>query len=492
MYFSAGRYRCGTIFLKGSVTLVLAAGGVIEGSTDVDDYYSCPIAHFPKEFSRSLIYAENAEGIRIIGPGRIDGNGGEFPHGAENFNAEDMDRAETTESFSRPVIVRFENCRNIAIEDVTLQNGASMAIHCEECTDVRITSVKVDNRANQNTDGIDLISCENVFIDGCELSCGDDAIPIFSSARNIVVSRCILSSRWAAIRFGPFSTGEFRNVTVSDCVVHHTYGSAIKLQLVEGGVMENIVFDNIVMDHVTGPVAVRLAGWLGWRFEREKSLPPGILRNVRFSNIDAKIADDAYPLSHEGPTNPGELRSCISITGVPGRSVEGLVFDNVNLTFPGGGTEEEADRSNIPELPDAYPEYHMFGTLPAYAFYVRHARDLVLRNLTIEVEKPDVRAAIVLDDVHDVELAGSTIQRGNDEACIVRVSDGGKMFIHGCRVKRSPAPSAGDPGGRTPVQGCTEAPFLRLEGERHRGITFGANAFPADPAPIGPTDGRGN
>jgi hypothetical protein len=29
---------------------------------------------------------------------------------------------------------------------------------------------------------------------------------------------------------------------------------------VEGGVMENIGFDNLVMDHVTGPISLRLGG----------------------------------------------------------------------------------------------------------------------------------------------------------------------------------------------------------------------------------------
>jgi len=462
--FAPGTYLCGTLNLKSNVKLRLEANACLLGTTRIEDYIRCAIAHFPQEFSHSLIYAEGAENVAIAGPGVIDGQGRSWPHGAENFNAEDMDRAETAESFSRPVMARFENCRNVSLEGVVLQNGASMAVHCEGCRDVRIRGVRVDNRANQNTDGLDLIGCENVFISECDLSCGDDAIPIFSSARNIVISNCVLSSRWAAIRLGPFSTGAFRDVSVSHCVIHHTYGGAIKLQLVEGGVMENISFDDLVMDHVTGPIAVRVAGWLGWRLEREKSLPHGTLKDVSFSNITARVADNAYPLEHEGPRNPGELRSCINITGLPEHPVQGLTFDNVRLTFPGGGTAEESERRDVPELPDAYPEYHMFGTLPAYGFYARHARDLTLRGVRFDLEAPDLRPAIHCEDVDGLELAGVSLRGSCEADCSVRLRDTRHVFVHGCRAL-GPAGEAGT--------------FLRVEGRGSRGIRLTANSLAA-------------
>ena len=81
---------------------------------------------------------------------------------------------------------------------------------------------------------------------------------------------------------------------------------------------------------------------------------PGIdaLRNISLSNIVA--------------TGAGTV-GC-SITGLPGHPVENIVLRDVRIEFAGGGTEEDAKR--VPdELPDKYPEYKMFGTLPAYGFY---------------------------------------------------------------------------------------------------------------------------
>ena len=51
-----------------------------------------------------------------------------------------------------------------------------------------------------------------------------------------------------------------------------------------------------------------------------------------------------------------------------------------------------------PELENAYPEPTMFGTLPAYGFFIRHARGVVLDNVVVKYEKLDTRPAIVLRD----------------------------------------------------------------------------------------------
>jgi polygalacturonase len=399
-----GTYLTATVFLRDNVLLHLLGGAVLLGVADPSLYHECDFAEYPVEFAGSLIYAEGARNIGVSGPGVVDGQGKLFPYGMENYNAEEMARAETRTSFPRPVLLRFERCNNVALQDLTVQNAASMAVHFEGCINVRVSGCQIDNRANQNTDGINLIACEDVLISDTRLTCGDDAVAIYKSARRIVITNCVLSSRWAAFRIGPFSTGIFRSISVSNCVVHDTYGAAIKLQMVEGGVMEDIAFSNLVMENVTGPVSLRLAGWLGWRRERAKSLPIGVMRGISFSNIRATVADDAHPLPHEGPKNPGEARSCISITGLPGHPVTGVSFSNVRITFPGGGTESEAARTDVPELPDAYPEYHMFGVLPAYGMFARHVRDLVFHDVRFELAAPDKRPALVLNDAEDLDL----------------------------------------------------------------------------------------
>jgi hypothetical protein len=46
----------------------------------------------------------------------------------------------------------------------------------------------------------------------------------------------------------------------------------------------------------------------------------------------------------------------------------------------------------------------MFGTLPAYGFYLRHARNVTLRDVEVGFTQEDLRPAFVLRDVADVHF----------------------------------------------------------------------------------------
>ncbi len=455
VYFPAGTYHTGTLVLKDNVTLYFAPAAILLGSEDIAEY-TVTLEKASSVQVHTLLFAQHAKDIGLAGLGAVDGQGKAFPCGTEGFNAEDEGKAPRGKAYPRPRLLDFHNCQGITIRDLTLKNAASWLARIEDSQDIHIEGVKVDNRQNQNTDGFHLVACENVFIANCDMNCGDDAFPLSKSAKNVVITNCIITSRWAAFRMGPSSTGVFKDIAISNCVIHDTYGCGIKLQMVEGGVMEDIVFDNLVMTNTTGPISIRLAGYLGWKLQRKESLPTGKFRNVLFSNIRATVPENSCPLEHEVVRMPGELRSCINITGLPGHPVEGVTFSNVHITFYGGGTAEEAARRDVPEMKDHYPEYHMFGTLPAYGLYVRHAAGLTLHNVRFELANPDLRPALVCEDVCDLELDAFRAM-GNPEGEMLRLSNVREVFIHGSRTL--------NPVGA----------FLRVEGAESRAIMLHGN-----------------
>ncbi len=85
-----------------------------------------------------------------------------------------------------------------------------------------------------------------------------------------------------------------------------------------------------------------------------------------------------------------------AIAGLPDHPIEHVILDNIRLAFEGGGKRRETP---VPEFPDKYPEYSMFGPLPAYGFWCRHVRDLELRNTRLSTDQPDERPDVVMDDV---------------------------------------------------------------------------------------------
>jgi hypothetical protein len=435
VFLPPGIYLTGTITLKDNVTLQVGSGARLLGSTSLADYPNLGrpegTIDYLEYLGYCLINAYRAHHIALTGEGCVDGQGTTFPYGAENYNFEDQALASSQQSFNRPTLLRFTDCQDVTISNLTLQHAASWCCNLEKCKEVRIHAVHLINRANQNNDGIDLTLCEDVMISDCHIDSGDDAIALKEGGLRIVVTNCIISTRWAAIRIGPEAQGVFRDIAVSNCVIYDTYGSAIKIQEVEGGVMENISFDNLVMNHVTGPISLRLGGYLGWRQERKQSLPIGTLRNIRFNNIRATIADNAYPLPHEVPAYPGEKKSCLNVTGVPGYFIENISFSGLHLTFSGGGTQEDAHRT-VPELRDRYPEYHMFGTLPAYGIYIRHAKGLVFNDVNLATTIPDLRPALVSEDVEDLEVCNFRAAVAYTTPLML-LRNVHRVYLHGCR-----------------------------------------------------------
>jgi polygalacturonase len=380
-----GKYRTATLVIKNNVTLYLSAGATIVATGDPKDYVKYG----------AVLYAQEAENIALTGRGTMDGSGGNV----------------RTDRYQLLFLV---HCRNVSMTEVTLRASAGWCAHLAYCDKVKINGVQIDNCVNFNNDGLDINSCRNVRISDCSVRCEDDAITLKTTAdapcENIVITNCILTSRWAGIRLGSESCGNFKNILVSNCAIHDTFGCGIKLQMVEGAEMRDLVFSNIVMTNVTGPICLRLGNWVTGSIPRPENAkrPIGTLKNVLFSNIRAQVAEKPCTEMHQtnnyppSPAEPGEIRSCISITGQPDHPIENIVFSDVSVTFPGGGTTEEAARKNIPDLRDTYPEYYMFGVLPAYGLYAHHVKGLTLNNVRFELASPDKRPATVYDDVKEV------------------------------------------------------------------------------------------
>ena len=142
--------------------------------------------------------------------------------------------------------------------------------------------------------------------------------------------------------------------------------------------MDGVTVRDITIDGYLSPLFVR--------FEKRHDPQPGretCLRNVLVENVQA-FADSRIPAS---------------ITGVPGRRPAGIVVRNCDFTFPGGGTAEDAKRP-VPEKETAYPDVYMFDgqNLPAWGFYVRHADNVLLDNVTLRLQSDDAREKFVFDD----------------------------------------------------------------------------------------------
>ncbi len=186
--------------------------------------------------------------------------------------------------------------------------------------------------------------------------------------------------------------------------MYNTYRSAIALQSVDGGFLEDIVVDGLKSTNTGNVIFLRL----GERIAGKKST----LKRVLIKNVVADVplgkADAGY--DYEGPIEdlPRNI-SPIIIAGLPGQYIEDVTFSNFDISYPGGGSKFMAfvalDKlDNIPEVPANYPEFSMFKEVPAWGIYVRHAKNINFSNINLKAEKKDYRLPIVMDDVHNALL----------------------------------------------------------------------------------------
>lgn len=415
VWVPAGNYIIGTIKLKSNVTLSLDYGAHLLGSENISDY-DTNLIEAREGNVHCLIYAENANNIRIEGLGVIDGRGTPqaFPR---------------VKGSPRPRLLRMVNINQLTFSGVTYKRPAFWGIHIIDSKNVHFNGVTVRFRNNgYNNDGLDIDGCENVLIENCDIDAGDDAICLKSSlkpCRNFVVKNCIVSSGTAALKFGTSSHGGFINVNVSNCYFYDSPMGAIKLQLVDGGRLENIDISRITMKNVGNPIFIRL-GNRGRDYNKTsdqkqnadvkpEGMPVGTLKNVSIRDVVAEVTIEdraqaalaVYKSSGKKETLKlnGEVTNLeksksgpIMITGIPGHYIENVVLENINISYPGNGTEKEANNVVVEDIA-RYPEQFFFGVLPAWGAYIRHAKNIQFKNVVMTTRNPDKRDKIILDDV---------------------------------------------------------------------------------------------
>lgn len=410
LVFPAGTYLTGTFYIKSRVELHLEKDAVILGSPNIDDYTTDTggIRYNTPWMDRCLIYAEGADNISITGKGTLNGNGSKenFPPGKGGAD--------------RPMLLRLFNCKNIILRDITMRDPASWGAAIIGCENVDVRNLTIHNRSNWNGDGLDFDSCRNVTVDNCDINTSDDSICLQASEKNrpcenIRITNCRMSSHWAAIRIGLLTRSDIRNVEIRDCHFYDIVGEGFKIQMAEGAVIEDMLFENITMKNVTRPVFITLNRH---RFTRELinvPLPPaGRVRNLKFNNITAIAGNPAVKNG----------MAYMAIIGVPEQKIEDIEFRNVEITFPGGGTEATAQRRDVPELGDWKPEFFMFnGDLPAYGLYVRHVRGITLNNVKLRFTEEEKRSPVILDAVEDFNASRLEAQCGEGIEPVVTLGE---------------------------------------------------------------------
>jgi len=426
--FGPGTYISGSIRLRSNITLRLEPGTVIEASSDAKEYDAAEPNASDKfqdfghsHWHNSLIWGENVSNIAIVGAGLISGKALVRERGGGGDKA-----------------IALKLCHNVTLRDFSILNGGHFGILTTGVDNLTIDNLKIDT----NRDGMDIDSTSNVRITNTSVNAPNDDAIVFKGSHalgyarvseNVMISDCLVSGfevgslldatykrtvekspdrdgPTGRIKIGTESEGDFRNFAISNVTFDRSRGLA--LESVDGSHIEDIAVSNITMRDVSnGPFFIRI----GSRMRAPEGVAIGTIKRVNISNVVVYNADPRF---------------ASMIAGIPGHEVEDVKFSNIRIVAKGGFSLDEAakqpaemvntffsrqiggmpartDPMAVPEQEKGYPEPSIFGILPAWGFFIRHAKGIELDGIDLSTIQPDKRPAFVLIDTQDFVLRNS-------------------------------------------------------------------------------------
>jgi hypothetical protein len=376
-----GTFLSGTIFLKNNMTLYIDPTATLLGSGSSSDY---PILTPPANNSQqnncdmALVYAQSCSNVTITGGGTINGNGrNNFTSGVEA---------------TRPISIWTALCHQVNIQNINVVDAAMWSVVNMQSDYLTISNLTVnDDGLNGNRDGCDVVDCWHVTIANCTIDSGDDSICLKSGnsrgVNDVLVKDCTITrSQSNGLKFGTASTGPFTNITFQDCTVQNTSHSAMAVESVDGGRISDVTFQRINFSSCQNAIFIIL----GTR--RPNGGAAGSINGITFRDITGSGMTD---------TRGCPISGCFT-NGVDYK-LNNLLFDNVNISFAGGSGSVPAAP---PEYAGQYPENTMWGNLPAYGYYIRHATNVTFTNCFTSAASADARPWLATNDVSNLTTVG--------------------------------------------------------------------------------------
>ena len=404
VFVPSGYYTTGSIHLKSNITLAIDKGAVLKAMPGMMD----PWEPNPNDkglmdpayyhWEASLIWGKNLENIKIYGPGTLDGTA--------------LTRSSKVKKGTGDKGIALKLCKNVEIRNLNIKKGGHYAILATGCENLLVDNVTIKT----DRDGLNLSQCKNVMVANCHIDAvrfedgrgagGDDAIKLGSDlslgkarpCENITVKNCYLASGCNTLQFGTETVGSFKNIRFENITIRRAGKAGISITSNDGSVIDGITYKDIRMEKTFVPIFIKISDVAR---VPEGTYNRGAIGNITFDNITATDCF-SYFKNRQMPS---------VIWGKPGSPVENIKFTNVRITEKGGHRAWEASL-NPHENDERFPR--KTGAIPAYAFYLRHVKNVCFSDCDFRFETNDDRPAMVVDDGTNVTLDKCFIQQGSD------------------------------------------------------------------------------
>ncbi|HTB81299.1 MAG TPA: chitobiase/beta-hexosaminidase C-terminal domain-containing protein [Opitutaceae bacterium] len=442
--FPSGKYLTGSVHLKSNVTLQLDSGSTILGNSGKIDAgesenssYSSYQDYGHDHFHDALIWGDGLTNVGITGSGTIDGNGA---LATSQPGSGKGDKG-----------ICFKQCDGVLLSGFTLKNGGWFGLFTQGTNNIVVTGISIKD-SNQR-DAFDLVNAQHVDISDSDIEGSDDSMCLKATYalgptdaqgntwvnRDIHVDHCtILSTGNNAVQFGSETVFNFYDCTFTHLTITKAGKAGLGMTSNDGSIMDGVTFSDITLTGCVTPIWLKITD----NHRKPSSYPGpvvGKIRNVSFTNITG---------SGNGSTT-STIEGCGTVS--PAVTIDNIVFNNVKLTVPGGGSA--GDASNTPPTDNNWqPRY--LGTAPSYGFFLRHMTNVSFTGCNFGFSSNDNRPALKCDnDGANLKIDSLTYQKGSG-----RPYDLGFVNVAGYQVTNSGTPTISASGSTTAT--ITAAPIF--------------------------------
>jgi len=411
VFVPAGHYVSGAIELVSNLTFYVDSGAVIRFAANREEY---PMVQGRFEGTEmrtpaAMIGGHNLENVAITGHGTLVADNSEWRQLMmsqpayrtalnevlaliERKQPVPEDKRQTSEMALRPDFIRPVESKNVLIEGIHIVSSPMWVLHILYCENVVIHNVIVESFPGANTDGVDIDSSRHVRISDSYFDTGDDAICIKSGkdadglrvnriTEDVAITNCTIHRGHGAVVLGSETSGGIRNVVASNIVAQGTdRGIRIKSTRGRGGLLENIRFDNWVIEDTPDP-AIEVTNYYTRAPEEPVSARTPVFRNFAISHVTIN-----------------RCKTAVSIEGLPEMPVEGLRLTDIVANAQEG---LRAFNTNGLELHNV-----RINAGSGVAFLIRDAANLDMDGVQTRAPKGDA-PVVRLDRVKAASLRNS-------------------------------------------------------------------------------------
>ena len=253
----------GPLMLRPGITLVVESGVHLIASNAPGDYDrvpgSCGLSNIHGGGCKPLISAVHADHSGIMGEGVIEGRGDQKLKNSPLTWWKMHDQKRGNVAHNIPWLVGAEGSNDFTLYGITLRNAPNFNVFLAGGDGITVWGVKIDAPWDSpNTDGIDPSGCTNVTITHSFIRNGDDVVAIKAPkgkpAQNITVSHNHFYEGHG-MSIGSGTEGSVNAVRFVDNTIDHMKaGIHIKSNPGRGGLVHDIVFDNICIRDTATPI----------------------------------------------------------------------------------------------------------------------------------------------------------------------------------------------------------------------------------------------